>query len=194
MDLAISYHDKPGWFSKFFTKKNMKKKFIPYSIILTFIIIFVVFYKSLKDTNIYTPETEINNDIPIFSTELLLSNNKLNSTEIFELDKFYLLNIWASWCVPCRDEHPLLMSLSQNDKLTIIGINYKDNKNNAKSFLAELGNPYKKIIVDKNGTNSIEWGAFGIPETFIIYNNKIIKKYIGPLNKVVFMEIQKIIK
>ena len=172
----------------------MKKKFIPYSIILTFVIIFVVFYKSLKDTNIYTPETEINNDIPIFSTELLLSNNKLNSTEIFELDKFYLLNIWASWCVPCRDEHPLLMSLSQNDKLTIIGINYKDNKNNAKSFLAELGNPYKKIIVDKNGTNSIEWGAFGVPETFIIYNNKIIKKYIGPLNKVVFMEIQKIIK
>ena len=172
----------------------MKKKFIPYSIILTFIIIFVVFYKSLKDTNIYTPETKINNDIPIFSTELLLSNNKLNSTEIFELDKFYLLNIWASWCVPCRDEHPLLMSLSQNDKLTIIGINYKDNKNNAKSFLAELGNPYEKIIVDKNGINSIEWGAFGVPETFIIYNNKIIKKYIGPLNKVVFMEIQKIIK
>ena len=172
----------------------MKKKFIPYSIILTFVIIFVVFYKSLKDTNIYTPETEINNDIPIFSTELLLSNNKLNSTEIFELDKFYLLNIWASWCVPCRDEHPLLMSLSQNDKLTIIGINYKDNKNNAKSFLAELGNPYKKIIVDKNGTNSIEWGAFGVPETFIIYNNKIIKKYIGPLNQVLFMEIQKIIK
>ena len=172
----------------------MKKKFIPYSIILTFVIIFVVFYKSLKDTNIYTPETEINNDIPIFSTELLLSNNKLKSTEIFELDKFYLLNIWASWCVPCRDEHPLLMSLSQNDKLTIIGINYKDNKNNAKSFLAELGNPYKKIIVDKNGTNSIEWGAYGVPETFIIYNNKIIKKYIGPLNQVLFMEIQKIIK
>ena len=85
----------------------MKKKFIPYSIILTFVIIFVVFYKSLKDTNIYTPETKINNDIPIFSTELLLSNNKLNSTEIFELDKFYLLNIWASWCVPCRDEHPI---------------------------------------------------------------------------------------
>ncbi|MDC3126335.1 DsbE family thiol:disulfide interchange protein [Candidatus Pelagibacter sp.] len=172
----------------------MKKKFIPYSIILTFVIIFVVFYKSLKDTNIYTPETKINNDIPIFSTELLLSKNKLNSTEIFELDKFYLLNIWASWCVPCRNEHPLLMSLSQNDKLTIIGINYKDNKNNAKSFLAELGNPYEKIIVDKNGINSIEWGAFGVPETFIIYNNKIIKKYIGPLNQVVFMEIQKIIK
>ena len=172
----------------------MKNKLIPYSIILIFLIIFAVFYKSLKDTNIYTPETKIYNDIPIFSADLLLLKENSISTEIFELDKFYLLNIWASWCVPCRDEHPLLMSLSKNNKLTIIGINYKDNEKNAKSFLVELGNPYEKIIVDKNGTNSIEWGAYGVPENFIIYNNKVIKKYIGPLNQDLFVEIQKIIK
>ena len=172
----------------------MKKKLIPYSIILIFLIIFVIFYKSLRDTNIYTPKVKINKDIPIFSTELLFSNEKLISTKFFELDKYYLLNIWASWCVPCRDEHSILMKLSKNNKLTIIGMNYKDNKKNAKSFLDELGNPYKKIIVDKNGTNSIEWGAFGVPETFIIYNNKIIKKYIGPLNQELLIEIQKIIK
>ena len=172
----------------------MKNKLIPYSIILIFLIIFAVFYKSLKDTNIYIPDTSINNDIPIFSTELLLSNEKLSSTEIFQLDKFYLLNIWASWCVPCRDEHPILMSLSKNNKLTIIGMNYKDNKKNAKSFLDELGNPYEKIIVDKNGTISIEWGAFGVPETYIIYNDKIIKKYIGPLNHELFKEIQNLTK
>ena len=172
----------------------MKKKLIPYSIILIFLIIFIVFYKSLKDTNIYTPEVKINNDIPIFSTKLLLLNESSSSTEIFKSDQFYLLNIWASWCAPCRDEHPILMSLSKNNKLTIIGMNYKDNKKNAKSFLDELGNPYEKIIVDKNGTNSIEWGAFGVPETFIIYNNKIIKKYIGPLNQEFFLEIQNLIK
>ena len=172
----------------------MKKKLIPYSIILIFLIIFVVFYKSLKDTNIYTPEVKINNDIPIFSAKLLLLNESSTSTEIFKSDQFYLLNIWASWCAPCRDEHPILMSLSKNNKLTIIGMNYKDNKKNAKSFLDELGNPYEKIIVDKNGTNSIEWGAFGVPETFIIYNNKIIKKYIGPLNQEFFLEIQNLIK
>ena len=172
----------------------MKNKLILYSIILIFLIIFAVFYKSLKDTNIYTPETKINNDIPIFSADLLFSNKNSTSSEIFELDKFYLLNIWASWCVPCRNEHPILMSLSKNNKLTVIGMNYKDNKKNARSFLTELGNPYKKIIVDKNGTNSIEWGAYGVPETFIIYNNKIIKKYIGPLNKELLMEIQKLIK
>ena len=172
----------------------MKKKLIPYSIILIFLIIFIVFYKSLKDTNIYTPELKINNDIPIFSTKLLLLNESSSSTEIFKSDQFYLLNIWASWCAPCRDEHSILMSLSKNNKLTIIGMNYKDNKKNAKSFLDELGNPYEKIILDKNGTNSIEWGAFGVPETFIIYNNKVIKKYIGPLNNELLIEIQKIIK
>ena len=172
----------------------MKKKLVLSLIVLIFVVIFVIFYKSLKDTNIYTPEVEINNDIPIFSAELLFSNVELSSTEIFELDKFYLLNIWASWCVPCRDEHSILMNLSKNNKLTVIGMNYKDNKKNAKSFLIELGNPYKKIIVDKNGTNSIEWGAFGVPETFIIYNNKIIKKYIGPLNQELLSEIQKILK
>ena len=172
----------------------MKNKLIPYSIIFVFLIIFVVFFKSLKDTNIYTPEAKINNDIPIFSTKLLLSKNKLSSAEIFELDKFYLLNIWASWCVPCRDEHQFLMSLSKNNKLTIIGMNYKDNEKNAESFLSELGNPYEKIMVDKNGTSSIEWGAFGVPETFIIYNNKIIKKYIGPLNQELLSEIKTIIK
>jgi len=172
----------------------MKNKLILYSIILIFLIIFAIFYKSLKDTNIYTPDAKINNDIPIFSAKLLLLKENLTSTEIFKMNEFYLLNIWASWCVPCRDEHSILMSLSKNNKLTIIGMNYKDNKKNAKSFLDELGNPYEKIIVDKNGTNSIEWGAFGVPETFIIYNNKIIKKYIGPLNQELLIEIQKIIK
>ena len=172
----------------------MKQKLIPYSIIVTFLLIFVVFYKSLEDIKIYTPEVKINNDIPIFSVDLLLSNEKLNSKEIFELDKFYLLNIWSSWCAPCRDEHSILMNLSKSNKLTVIGMNYKDNNKNAKSFLDELGNPYKKIIVDKNGTKSIDWGAFGVPETFIIYNNKIIKKYIGPLNQELFIEIQNLIK
>ncbi len=172
----------------------MKKKLVLYLIILLFLSIFVIFYKSLKDTNIYTPAVKINNDIPIFSAELLFSNDKLSSNKIFELDKFYLLNIWASWCSPCRDEHSILMSLSNNDNLTIIGMNYKDKKKNAKTFLSELGNPYKKIIVDKDGTNSIEWGAFGVPETFIIYNKKIIKKYIGPLNQEFLLEIKKLIK
>ena len=118
----------------------------------------------------------------------------MKSSIIFELDKVYLLNIWSSWCVPCRQEHPLLMNLNLENKLNIIGMNYKDNLNNAENFLKELGNPYKEIFIDLDGTIAIEWGAYGVPESFLIYNNKIIKKYIGPLNQQLVDEINLHIK
>ena len=172
----------------------MKKKFLSIPFIVIFIIIFVVFYKGLKNTNIYTPDVKINNEAPSFSSKLLYSNEKINSSDEFEIDRFYLLNIWSSWCVPCRDEHPILMELNTNNAIVVLGINYKDNKENAKNFLSNLGNPYQKIFVDNNGTLSIEWGAFGVPESFIIYNKKIIKKYIGPLNKEILLEIKQLIK
>ena len=173
----------------------MKKKLIPYSIILIFLIIFAVFYKSLKDTNIYTPETKINNDIPIFSADLLLLNENLTSTEIFELDKFYLLNIWASWCVPCRAEHPLLMQLSKNQSIKLIGLNYRDNFSNAKNFIDDFGNPYSRILIDEDGTLGVEFGAYGVPETFLIdKNKKMIKKFVGPINQEIVNEIKLIIK
>ena len=171
----------------------MKKKLIYISLVSIFIIIFYVFFKGLKNTNIYTPDVKINYDIPVFSANLFYINEKVNSANIFKKDKYYLVNIWSSWCVPCREEHPILMELKNNSKITLIGINYKDNKKNAQNFLNQLGNPYKKIIVDKKGTISIEWGAFGVPETFIIYNKKILKKYIGPINEKSLIEIEKII-
>ena len=167
----------------------MKNRLFPLLIISIFIIIFIIFYKGLKNTNIYTPETEINNEIPIFSAELFYSKKLINSSELFSSDKFYLLNIWSSWCVPCRQEHPLLMSLSESKKVDVIGINYKDTKNNAESFLNKLGNPYKKIIFDKEGINSIEWGAYGVPESYLIYKGTIVRKYIGPLNDKFIKEI-----
>ena len=156
----------------------MKNKLLPLSITFIFIIIFIVFYKGLKDTNIYTPESKINNEIPSLMVDLFDTDKTVNTIEIFQSDKFYLLNIWSSWCVPCRKEHPVLMELKNNDRLKVICMNYKDTKNNAKNFLEELGNPYDQIIFDSKGTNAIEWGAYGVPESFLISNNKIIKKYI----------------
>ena len=172
----------------------MRNKLLPISISSIFIIIFVIFYKGLQDTNIYTPEEKINNEIPTFSAKLFYSNNKVNSSEIFELNSFYLLNIWSSWCVPCRQEHPLLMNLSKSNDVEIIGLNYKDTKTNANIFLNKLGNPYKKIIFDQAGINAIEWGAYGVPESFLINEGMIIKKYIGPLNKESIKEIKFLIK
>ena len=104
------------------------------------------------------------------------------------------MNIWASWCVPCRDEHPFLMNLSNQKNIEIIGLNYKDDIEKAKIFLNQFGNPFKEIFLDTDGTIAIEWGAYGVPETFLIYDKKVIKKIIGPLNENLLLEIKKLIK
>ena len=171
----------------------MKNKLVPFIITSFFILIFTIFYKGLQETNIYTPKTKINDELPSISVELFFLNEVVNSSEVFELNTFYLLNIWSSWCVPCRQEHPELMGLTKNEKIKVIGINYKDSKKNANSFLNELGNPYEEIIFDKDGTQAIEWGAYGVPESFLIYNSKVIKRYIGPLNKKLIKEIKSVL-
>jgi cytochrome c biogenesis protein CcmG, thiol:disulfide interchange protein DsbE len=172
----------------------MKNKLIPFSIVFVLVIIFIIFYKGLQNTNIYTPNTKSSFEVPSISVKLFDSNEIVNTLEIFSSNKFYLLNIWSSWCVPCRQEHSILMELTKNDNLKVIGINYKDTKKNANNFLKELGNPYNNIIFDNKGTNAIEWGAYGVPESFLINNKKIIKKYTGPLNKGSMEEIKLFIK
>lgn len=170
----------------------MKSKTLPIFLITIFIIIFYIFYKGLQNPNIYTPDINIKKDIPNFKTKVFDTNNIINSNEIFKENKFYLVNIWASWCVPCKDEHAFLMNLSKQKNIKIIGINYKDKNKNAINFLKELSSPYQTVLLDMDGTLAIEWGAYGVPETFLIYNKKIIKKFIGPLNQDSLFELKKL--
>ena len=172
----------------------MKNKTLPFLLIIVFGIIFSIFYKGLEDSKIYTPDVNVKKKIPVFNTKDFFSGKNLKSSSIFELDKIYLLNIWSSWCVPCRQEHSFLMSLNSDNKVNIVGMNYKDNFKNAENFLNELGNPYEEIFIDLDGTIAIEWGAYGVPESFLIYNNTIIKKYIGPLNNQLVNEINSLVK
>ena len=153
-----------------------------------------MFYKGLENENIYKPNNILKKDIPNFETKLFNTEKKISFNEIFKENKFYLLNIWASWCAPCRDEHPFLLNLGKQDNLEIIGLNYKDNTENAKKFLKEFKSPYELIVSDKDGLISIEWGAYGVPETFLIHNGKILKKYVGPLNVNSLSEIKRLIK
>ena len=172
----------------------MKKKILPFLVIIIFGTIFFIFFKGLEDSKIYTPDVNTKKEIPVFNTKEFFSGENVKSSSIFELDKVYLLNIWSSWCVPCRQEHPLLMKLNKEQGLNIVGINYKDNKENARDFLNELGNPYHKVFTDLDGTIAIEWGAYGVPESYLIFDNNIVKKYIGPLNQEIIDEIKLLIK
>ena len=173
----------------------MKNKFSSFIIITFLIFCFVIFYKGLNNPNTYSPKIKDKKNIPIFEAKDFNSSFYLNSEKIFEEDTFYIVNIWASWCVPCRTEHSLLMELSKNDSAKLIGLNYRDNLKNAKKFINEFGNPYSQILIDSDGTLSVEFGAYGVPETFIIdKNKKIIKKIIGPINKKIVEEIKLIIK
>ena len=172
----------------------MKIKIFPTLLIIVFLIIFIIFYKGLQNSNIYTPKVNTKKNIPSFTAQTFNSNNKIKSEELFKNDNFYLMNIWASWCVPCRDEHIFLMKLSKKKNIEIIGLNYKDNKKNAVNFLGELDNPYNIVVLDLDGTIAIEWGAYGVPETFLIYKKKIIKKITGPISEDSFLEIINLIQ
>ena len=172
----------------------MKSKFIPLILIFIFLITFVIFFKGLKNSNIYTPSTKLKKEVPSFELKSFENNSIIISEKIFEDNKYYLMNIWASWCIPCKEEHGFLMKLKKDDRIKLIGFNYKDNLKNASSFLKDLGNPYNIIVSDKDGTASIEWGAYGVPESFLVYQNKIIKRFIGPINNEDLLEIQKIIR
>mgnify|MGYP006125652787 FL=1 len=173
----------------------MNKKFNLFIIIIFLSFCFVIFYKGLNHSNTYAPQIINKKNIPIFKAKDFNSNIITTSEKIFEEDIFYIVNIWASWCVPCRMEHPLLMELSKNQSIKLIGLNYRDNQINAKSFINEFGNPYSKILIDNDGTLSVEFGAYGVPETFIIDKNKrIIKKFTGPISQKIIEEIKLIIK
>ena len=97
--------------------------------------------------------------------------------------KVTLVNVWASWCVPCRQEHPVLMDLAKQGRVDIVGFNYKDKPENARRFLADLGNPYSALGTDETGRAAIDWGVYGIPETFLIgKDGNIAWKHVGPFD------------
>ena len=173
----------------------MKNKFILFIIITFLIFCFVVFYKGLNNSNTYTPIINDKKRIPLFEAKDFNSNVYLDSKKIFNEDIFYIVNIWASWCVPCRTEHPLLMQLSKNQLIKLIGLNYRDNSINAKNFINEFGNPYAQILIDNDGMLAVEFGAYGVPETFLIdKDKKIIQKFVGPISQQIVKEIELIIE
>ena len=101
----------------------------------------------------------------------------------------WLLNVWASWCAPCRDEHPLLVEAAAKKLVPIVGLNYKDDPRAAEEWLRKLGDPYQSIAVDRDGRVSIDYGVYGVPETFVIDREGIVRlKHIGPITPEVWTQ------
>ena len=171
--------------------KNIKLILVVFLVIVSFFILL----KGLNKTNIYSPNLNSNKIDFNFNAKFLYSDEETTLYELLNEKDFSIINIWASWCLPCRDEHSYLLNLKSLNKLNMIGINYKDSDINAKKFIKELGNPYSKIVVDPSGVNSIELGAYGVPETILINNQSkiILKKYIGPIDNEKLTEIKNII-
>ena len=171
---------------------NNNIKFI--AIVLFSLLIFFIFLKGLEKPNNYLPEKNLNKIDTNLTFKKLYDQKEVLLEELINEDSFLIINIWASWCLPCRDEHAYLLKLKNTNVINIIGINYKDKKSNAIEFLSNLGNPYFEVLEDIDGTKSIELGAIGVPETYLINNKTVVKKYIGPLDEIKFNEIIEIIK
>ena len=169
------------------------QKVIKFLTTLIFLFVIVVFYFSLNKDPSYQTNSLVGKKLVELNLESFDGDYNL-STKDFKKNNFTLINFWASWCSPCRVEHPILMSLSKSKKLKLVGINFKDKKNNAKKFLKELGNPYNLIAKDEIGKKSVNFGIYGIPESILVNKEMIvIKKFIGPLSTQDYNEILKII-
>jgi len=129
------------------------------------------------------PSPYIGKAAPNFNLPKLYASTDSISLEDMK-GKVWLLNVWASWCSACRSEHQVINRFVKNNQIDVIGLNYKDNAEQAKQWLDDLGNPYVSVAVDHDGRTGIDWGVYGVPETFVIDKKGIIRyKNIGPVTQ-----------
>ena len=169
------------------------QKIIKITIIFLLIFILGIFFLSLNKSSNYNTESLVGNKLG--EIELVsFQDDSIFTNDDFKKNSFTLINFWASWCAPCRIEHPQLMELSKENNLKILGVNFKDKKINALKFLKDLGDPYEYLTRDSNGKQSVNFGIYGIPESILIDNKlTIIKKFVGPLTKQDLNNIKEII-
>ena len=168
----------------------MNKQFCKIPVIFFLFILSIFLYLLIIDRNPSDiPSNLFNKTVPIFETKSLFSSEKFISHKEFGNEPM-IVNFFATWCKPCRDEHVYIKNFSKEKKVKVIGINYKDNPEKAIKWLKEFGNPYANVAIDKKGGIAIDWGVYGIPETFLINSSGIIRyRHVGPITKSVFKKI-----
>jgi cytochrome c biogenesis protein CcmG, thiol:disulfide interchange protein DsbE len=168
----------------------MNKQFFKIPVIFFLFILSIFLYLLIIDRNPSDiPSNLLNKNVPIFETKSLFSSEKFISHKEFG-DEPMIVNFFATWCKPCRDEHVYIKNFAKEKKVKVIGINYKDDPEKAIKWLKEFGNPYANVAIDKKGRIAIDWGVYGIPETFLINSSGIIRyRHVGPITKSVFKKI-----
>lgn len=157
--------------------KSMMQRFMP---LIIFGLLVVLLAVGLTMDPRLVPSPLIGKPAPAFELPLLNGEGVFNSEDL--KGKITLLNVWASWCYACRQEHEVVKQLARSG-MYIVGFNYKDKKQDAQQWLAQLGNPYQVVVADEDGRAAIDWGVYGAPETFLIDKQGIIRhKVIGPVS------------
>jgi cytochrome c biogenesis protein CcmG, thiol:disulfide interchange protein DsbE len=156
----------------------MLKHVVP---LLLFVVLSIFLALGLKLKPSEIPSPLLNKPAPTFSApKLNAPNEKLSPANL--KGKVWLFNVWASWCASCRDEHPVLNEFAKQQAVIIVGLNYKDDPDAAKQWLATLGNPYNDSVMDTDGRIGIDWGVYGVPETFVMDKQGIVRyKHTGPV-------------
>ena len=171
--------------------------------LIIFLALCALFYFTLDRDTQLLPSPLIGQSVPDFSLPALISNeseilitNTVETTQTLQIHQNsfvgekWLLNIWASWCAACRIEHPLFNEIAKQTNWNLVGLNYKDQPNDARQWLAELKNPYQHIIHDVEGSLGLDLGVYGVPETFLINAEGIIQyKHVGPICETIIHEI-----
>jgi len=156
------------------------KRFLPL-IIFAVMVVFLAIGLKLNPRDI--PSPLIDRAVPQFTLPLLNDSDSLFSPDDLR-GQVWMLNVWASWCVACRAEHPVLNRMvNQNKDIVLIGMNYKDQQSAADAWLKRFGNPYRHTFVDRDGRVGIDWGVYGVPESFIVDKKGVIRyKHTGPVD------------
>ena len=150
-------------------------------IVIIFLSAVILFTSLIRNENNSQSEVDLNTPLPEFSLRTLNSEKNIINVDLEDL---FVLNVWASWCITCRVEHPFLEEISKT--IPIIGLNYKDEKNNATEWLNKLGDPYIFSLYDYYGELALDLGVTGAPETFLVHEGRIISHHVGEVDQKVW--------
>jgi cytochrome c biogenesis protein CcmG/thiol:disulfide interchange protein DsbE len=158
--------------------------YLPLAIFAGLVVLFLFRFKAGDPSTL--PSALVGKPVPTFSLPAVEGFDKPGfASADFTSGKVALVNVFASWCAPCHQEHPVLMELAKDTRFAIYGINQKDKPENARRFLGKLGNPYARVGADTEGRASIEWGVYGVPETFVVSGDgRILYRHVGPISEV----------